>query len=312
MKKPLLLLALFCLSFWAFANDEDSVKLLKERIAFFTDSINKSMNWEHGSINIADGAVKINVPKGFKFLNAKQSQYILEDMWGNLPDNTVLGMVFPENVQPMGDSVWAFVVTFDKMGFVKDDDADDMDYDKLLVQMKEDAKNANEERVKQGLDRFDLVGWAQKPFYDKDNKVLHWAKEFHAEGADENTLNYDVRILGRKGVLSMNAIASMGQLSLVKANIDDVLKIAEFTEGNKYKDFDADVDDVAAWTIGGLVAGKILTKVGILAGLGKFLKIIIIGIVALGGAAWKWITGRKKNQTEQYVPVTADDTQSKI
>ena len=126
MKKPLLLLALFCLSISAFANDEDSAKILKERIAFFTDSINKSMTWEHGSINIADGAVKINVPEGFKFLNAKQSQYILEDMWGNLPDNSVLGMVFPENVQPMGDSIWAFVITFDKMGFVKDGDADDM------------------------------------------------------------------------------------------------------------------------------------------------------------------------------------------
>lgn len=303
MKKIVLLVIILCYTFLSYARNEDSLKLIKERIASFTDSVHKAMKWEHGAISISGGEVKLTIPEGFKFLNAEQSQYVLEDLWGNLDDNSVLGMVFPENVNPLGDSVWAYVVTFEKMGFVKDDDADDINYDDLLKELKEDTKKNNEERVRQGMGRFDLIGWAQKPYYDKTNKVLHWAKEYQAEGADEHTLNYDIRILGRKGVLSLNAVAGMSHLQDVKTNIDKVLKMAEFTEGNKYKDFDSGVDKVAAWTIGGLVAGKVLAKVGILAFFGKFLKVIIIGIVALGGGIWRFITGRKKNKEELYAPV---------
>jgi uncharacterized membrane-anchored protein len=139
-----------------------------------------------------------------------------------------------------------------------------------------------------------MIGWANKPFYDKDKKVLHWAKNLKFGNSNENTLNYDVRILGRKGVLSLNAIASMEQLDMVKKDIDKVLTMATFTEGNQYKDFDSKTDKIAAWTIGGLVAGKILAKVGFFAIFAKFFKVILIGIAAAGGAIWKFLGGRKK------------------
>ncbi|MEI9946725.1 MAG: DUF2167 domain-containing protein [Chitinophagaceae bacterium] len=61
-----------------------------------------------------------------------------------------------------------------------------------------------------------MVGWAQPPFYDSKNKVLHWAKELQFGGEDLNTLNYDVRFLGRKGILSLNAVATIDQLPKVK------------------------------------------------------------------------------------------------
>jgi uncharacterized membrane-anchored protein len=296
MRKTLLLLALFTSSLSNYAHNDDSLKILKDKIAFITDSVNKSMKWERGTISIAGGAIKLNIPQGFKFLNAEQSQYVLEDLWGNLKDNSILGMVFPENASPLSDAAWAYIVTYNQMGYVKDTDADDINYDDLLKELKEDNKKTNEERVKQGLDKFDLIGWAQKPYYDQENKVLHWAKEFHAEGAAGNTLNYDIRILGRKGVLSMNAVAGMEQLPEVKSHIAEVLKMAEFTEGNKYGDFNPDIDEVAAWTIGGLVAGKVLAKAGFLAIILKYLKLIILGVVALGVAIWKWVVGSRKKE----------------
>jgi uncharacterized membrane-anchored protein len=74
--------------------------------------------------------------------------------------------------------------------------------------------------------------------------------------------------------------------------------MTEFTPGNRYQDFDSKVDNVAAWTVGGLVAGKILLKTAAGAGILKFLKFIIIGIVAAGAAIWRWITGRKKKEEE--------------
>ena len=52
----------------------------------------------------------------------------------------------------------------------------------------------------------------------------------------------------------------------------------EFNEGNTYADFDPDIDEIAAYGIGGLIAGKVLAKVGLLAGLLKFVKVIGIGL----------------------------------
>jgi uncharacterized membrane-anchored protein len=62
----------------------------------------------------------------------------------------------------------------------------------------------------------------------------------------------------------------------------------------KYSDFNPEIDNVAAWTIGGLVAGKVLAKVGFWALLLKFWKLILIAIAGAGGAFWRFFTGRKK------------------
>ena len=63
----------------------------------------------------------------------------------------------------------------------------------------------------------------------------------------------------------------MDELALVKANIDKVLKIPEFTEGNRYKDFNSSTDKIAEYGIGALVGGTLLTKMGFFAVVGKFL-----------------------------------------
>ena len=79
-----------------------------------------------------------------------------------------------------------------------------------------------------------------------------------------------------------------------------MLNIAEFTEGNKYSDFNPKIDQVAAWGIGALVAGKVLAKVGAGAFILKFLKFIIIGVVALFGAIVKFFKGKKQDESYVY------------
>ena len=65
------------------------------------------------------------------------------------------------------------------------------------------------------------------------------------------------------------------------------------------------MDQVAAWTIGGLVAGKILAKAGLFAVILKFLapiwKFLLIAVVPIGA----WFKKRfARKQTEEYAPVT--------
>lgn len=297
--KPILSALLLFAALGSFGQpNSDSTEANAEQVQRFIDSINTNTKWEHGAIVLPGNHAKLNVPTGFKFLNATQSQFVLTDLWGNPKDNSVLGMVFPESASVLDDSSWAFVVTFQEIGYVKDEDADKIDYDDLLKDLKESDAKDNEERKELGLETLTLVGWASKPFYDKEKKVLHWAKEFKT-GRAINTLNYDIRILGRKGVLSLNAVARMDQLQDVKANINNALRMAEFTEGNQYKDFDPKVDEVAAWTIGGLVAGKLLAKAGFFALILKFWKLIVLGLAAFGGGIWRFITGKRKKKEEE-------------
>lgn len=301
MKKAILSLCAAFFTLGVFANDEDSLAMEKALMKAVYDSINASMKYSTGNIKLPDGTVELKVPAGFKFLDAAQAQKVLTEYWGNPPSSKTLGMIFPENSGPMTEGSYAFVVSFDPIGYVKDDDADKINYDDLLKEIRESEKTENEERKKAGYEAIQMIGWAAKPFYDKENKILHWAKELQFGSNTDHTLNYDVRILGRKGILSLNAVATMGELNLVKADVPKVIHIANFTSGNTYGDFNPDVDEVAAWTIGGLVAGKLLAKVGLWAVIVKFGKFIILGIIAIGGWLFSRFRKKKEEQTEEYV-----------
>jgi uncharacterized membrane-anchored protein len=291
MKKVnLTLTLLLCLTTFLFAQQTDSLQLQ-------FDSLEKSFTYKTGTIQLDGGIGYIEVPKGFKYLDAEQSAYVLYDLWGN-PQSTTLGMLFPENDGVMTIGSYVFNIQYDELGYVKDDDAGKINYDDLLKDMKEEMVEANKERAKEGYPTVELIGWAASPSYDANKKVLYWAKELKFEESDENTLNYNVRILGRKGVMVLNAIADMNALPEVNNQIPNILNSFHFTQGNQYGDFNPDVDEVAAWTIGGLVAGKVLAKAGFFALILKFWKVIGIAVIAGGTALWKRIRNKKDEEDE--------------
>lgn len=259
--------------------------------------------YAHGTVELENGVASLELPQSFKFLDAPQSATVIVDIWGNPDADGVLGIIFPEADDPFTEGSYAYVVSYDESGHVDDGDADDIDYDEMLKGMQEGEAENNKLRAQAGYEPIHLVGWAAPPFYDDKNKVLHWAKELKfGDSALVNTLNYNVRVLGRKGVLVLNAVATMDDLELVKAHVPDVLGIVNFNDGHRYDQFDSSVDEVAAYGIGGLIAGKVLAKVGILALAGKFLlKFWYIIVVGIGGL-WKWISGRKKKDTEVAPP----------
>jgi uncharacterized membrane-anchored protein len=254
------------------------------------------IKFQTGPITLENG-IGLNVPPGYKFIPANDAEWIVYDFWGNPSSSGIMGMLVKENYEVLNEGGWAFVLTFDKMGYVEDDDASKIDYDDLLKDMQSGEADENKEREKMGYGAIHMLGWASKPYYDDKNKVLHWAKSLKFSGTEDTTLNYDVRVLGRYGVLSMNAVGTINDLDDIKQNIPAVTKIAHFTSGNAYADFDSNVDAVAAVTIGGLVAGKVLAKAGILALLLKNIKLIFLAVAGAGGFIWKKLSGRKKEES---------------
>jgi uncharacterized membrane-anchored protein len=307
--RKILLLAGLLPSLFGFAGEptDTSAAAILEQMRMI-DSIESKLHYKTGTVTLQNGIATVNIAPGFKFLDAEEARYVIEDVWGNLKGQTALGMIIPAG-QKAAIADYAFIVEFEAMGYVKDDDADDINYDDLLKGMQEEAVKSNEERRKLGVATIDLLGWAENPYYDKQRKLLYWARKLKVEGAEENTLNYDIRVLGRKGVLVLQAVSGMSQLDSVKANKDKILNMVSFNKGSRYEDFDSNVDDVAAWTVGGLVAGKVLAKAGILAMILKNIKLVILGIAALGGGIWRFITGRRRKKEEETLYQQPEATQ---
>jgi uncharacterized membrane-anchored protein len=178
------------------------------------------------------------------------------------------------------------IVTFREDGYIKDGDAGDIDYDDLLREMQQDVREANPERERAGYGALTLVGWATRPHYDTAAHKLYWARELAEAGYNGRTLNYDVRVLGRRGVLSLNAVADLSALPAIERDMQQVLGAVEFQQGHRYSDFMRG-DKVAAYGIGALVAGTYAAKAGLFKGLlvallalKKFVVVAFAGIIA--------------------------------
>jgi uncharacterized membrane-anchored protein len=163
--------------------------------------------------------------------------------------------------------------------------------------MRKGMQEANKVRAKEGYPTIELIGWATPPRYDKNTHKMYWAKELKFEGGDENTLNYNIRMLGRRGVLVLNAVAGMNQLQEIEAATPAVLSMVDFQEGHRYADFNASTDKVATYGLAALVAGGVAAKAGLFKGLIAALlaakKLVIVGLAAVA-AYLKRVFGKKE------------------
>lgn len=259
----------------------------------------KTLKYEQGDIVLPNKVAALKVPEQFRYLNPEDTRKVLEELWGNPDGKNTLGMLVPSGQNLASNQSWAVVITYEEDGHVSDEDADKIDYDDMLKQMQEGIRAANEERKKAGYGTLELVGWAAKPRYDKATKKLYWAKRLQFNQDKEHTLNYNVRVLGRKGVLVLNAVSGIDQLDKIERDMQQVIAFTNFTDGNRYQDFDSSVDKVAAYGLGALIAGGVAAKTGLLAKLlvmlVAFKKAIILGALAIGAAVVKLFRGKKSS-----------------
>jgi uncharacterized membrane-anchored protein len=267
------------------------------------EKIEAGLKWFTGRVVLGNNLAEVNLTSDFRYLGPEDARKVIVDLWGNPPSRgDTLGMIFPADVGPGEPASWGIVFTYREDGYVKDDDAAKINYDDMLKQMQEAVRRENEERIKQNFSKVELVGWAESPRYDRDTHKLYWAKEFAFAAGTAHTLNYDVRVLGRKGVLAINAVASMNQLDAVQERMPEIISMVNFLPGNRYTDYQQGNDKIAAYGLGALILGGVAAKVGLFKGLialiiaGK--KFIIIGAIAIGGFVVRFFRKLKKSKPE--------------
>lgn len=265
------------------------------------ETLRQSLHPVSGDVIIPEARATLSLGGAYYFLPADEAKRVLTEGWNNPAGsvNDVLGLVFPTGKTFLDDS-WGAVITYQPTGYVADDDAQSADYDAMLKQGQANEEEINKQRQAAGFPTQHLVGWAQPPSYDKASHALVWARDIRFSGQSVDTLNYDVRMLGRSGVLSLNMIATMPQLPQVRAAAERFARTASFQPGSRYADFDPATDTKAEYGVAGLVAAGVgvaaAKKLGILALLLGFGKKFIVLFAVAGVAIANWfrrVIGRK-------------------
>jgi uncharacterized membrane-anchored protein len=291
MYKFYLTVSFLLLSFFSFSNPVDSARLTKKEEANLVkifnrqlDSVERKLQFQTGTITLADGRVNFRVPEDFLFIDAAQSHYILEDLWGNLPDEEVAGMVVKKGFKVSKlDNDYSFVISFSDIGYVKDNINKELDHNALLGVMKSNMDASNETREALGINTMTVTGWAMVPNYDEYKKAVYWANKIAATGSEEEILNYNLRLLGRSGVIKINAVATMDQLTSIKQVLPLIISQTRFEDGQQYSDFIETSDRISDYSINELVSGKKAETKNWLSSFIMSWKLLTIMLLSIGG-----------------------------
>jgi uncharacterized membrane-anchored protein len=275
-------------------------------------AVASTLKWQTGTVTLRDGLAKITLSPGYRFLDGVDAEKVLHDLWGNPPGRPTLGMIFPDDTGPTDRNGWGVLIQYEEGGHVNDADAAKINYDQLLQQMQKQVRDENPQREQQGYPAVELVGWAEPPHYDASTHKLYWAKDLRIGQESAASLNYNIRVLGRRGVLVLNAVALMRDLPVVSQKMPEIMARVDFQPGNSYADFDPKIDKVAKYGIAALIAGGALgaaAKFGLFKAFWPFLfvfkKFAILIFVGIAAAVRKLATVfQNKSVVRPFDPAT--------
>jgi uncharacterized membrane-anchored protein len=262
----------------------------------------EQLPWQAGPkpLDLGHG-VKLDLPDGFAFLAQPDAGKLMEKM-GNLHNEDMLGLV----VSKSETDEYIVTIDFEDTGHIKDDES--LDSKELLDSIREGEEDYNAERKKLGFNAIHAAGWDEEPHYDKQKHELIWG--LLVESSDGGSINYNTRILGRTGFVSLNLLTDKQHLPQYKPAGSLLLSKTAFESGKRYEDFNSSTDKVAEYGLTGLVLGGAglglakLVKIGLLAKFGKGLialliagKKAIVAAAIAAGAAIKSLFKKKKDAT---------------
>ena len=238
----------------------------------------------------------VDLPAQYKYLDVAQSKRLL-DAYGHSHNDTSQGIIGPKDP----DADWQVYLDYEDSGYIKDDEK--VDADDLLKALREGQDQANTERVKQGHPALRINGWSEPPRYERAQHQLVWGLKVREDKDTSDAVNYNTRVLGRKGYISVNLVASAENIEKYKSDASTLLNATTFDAGSRYADFSSKTDKVAEYGLAGLILGgaglgaaKLAGKVGIIALIAKGGKGLAIFLLAPFAALKRWMNKNKNPQ----------------
>lgn len=279
-------------------DDEDAVRdmdlsSLPERERKIIEA-ERSSKWQDGPMKVSlPAGATVELPAGYRYLDVPQSKTLLNAL-GQIYTDGSQGMIAPAD--PEAD--WRAYLAFDDSGYVKDDEK--IDADDLLKALREGQDEVNKERSKLGHPALHLGNWSESPRYDRTKHHLVWGLRVSVDGETSEAINYNTRILGRRGYLSLNLVSEASEIQRYVPEAEKLLGVTTFNQGERYADFSEKTDKIAEYGLAGLILGgaglgaaKVAGKVGLIALLAKGGKGLILALLAPFAALKKWLSRSK-------------------
>ena len=240
--------------------------------------------WQNGpAVGKLGDVAEVKVPPGYLFAGKQDTQKLME-LLENPISGAELGLIMPDNEE----NHWLAMFEYEDEGHIKDDDKDKINADEILASIKEGNAASNEERKKRGWAEVTVTGWAQPPHYNEQTKHLEWAVAAVSEG--KPVLNYNTRLLGRTGVMSVVLLVAPEKLETALPDYQKVIAAYGYADGNRYGDY-RQGDKLAEYGLAALMLGggaAVAAKTGLLMNIvllfKKAWKLLIIGLVAAAAA----------------------------
>jgi len=239
--------------------------------------------WQRGPAVVSLSEVaQLQLPQGYVFADAADTKRLMEAMQNPTSGNES-GFVAPS------DFTWFAVFEYDETGYVRDDEKDSLDADKILSAIKEATEKSNEVRRKRGWSPLNVTGWYMPPRYNTATHNLEWA--INGDSEDGTVVNYQTRILGRGGVMRVVLISSPPQLPTAMPQYGMLLNQFAYKPGSTYAEF-RQGDKVAKYGLTALMVGG-ATAVAVKSGAAKWLGKAIIAVFVAVAAFFKRSFRRK-------------------
>jgi uncharacterized membrane-anchored protein len=244
----------------------------------------QEIKWQPGPcISDLGDIAEIRIPAGYLFADGDGARILME-VGQNPPSGNELGVII------QAGSEWFLLFEFDDVGYVKDDEKSSLDADALLKSIKAGNEASNKERKKRGWPVMNILGWAQPPKYNDITHNLEWA--IRGESDKDPIINYNTRLLGRRGIMSVVIVESPENLNDTLPKAKNIIDSLTFKSGQDYSAFRSG-DKIAKYGLTALIVGG-ATSVAVKSGLFKWIwKGLVICAVGIAGF-FKRIVKRKK------------------
>ena len=201
------------------------------------------LDWVSGPADVGIANIaSVDLPTGYSYLDSDDTAALME-LFQN-PTSTEEYYVGPDDMR------WWAVFSFEDSGYINDDEQ--IDAVALLESLRAGNEYSNEERRNRGWSELHITGWQYPPFYEQDTNRLAWA--IRAESDGEPIVNYNTRLLGRKGVMSAVLVADPATLDASVGEFKQLLATFDYEQGHRYAEY-LPGDKVATYGLAALVTG---------------------------------------------------------
>jgi len=219
---------------------------------------------------------EIALPNGYIFLPKVESERFLKSI-GNLNTEKTVGIIIGADDEHFGEyCIW---ISYYNNGFIKDDEANSWDKNKLLKDIIRNTEKENIERQRLGFPVPNVDGWIEAPSYDFKTHRAFWSLSVNEDG--QAMVNSKALILGRTGYYVALLLTSKTDFAKNAVFFRDILEKINFKAGSTYADYDVNTDTASSYTLAGLVTGIVAKEIGLFALIAaivvKFWKIVVIG-----------------------------------